>query len=408
MNKKNKVHFIKDNNFKKNILKINFRRKTNPREITKLNLLMYILLMTSKKYKTNRELLLKAKELYDLSPEAFINIYGNCTVFSFRFTFLKDKYTEENNSLKVIEFINEILFNPDVKNNKFNKDTFKLAKNQVLDDIKTYSENKAAYSKKRMCECMDPDSPYAIDVVGYLDDLNSVDEKELYDFYLEIINNSSADVFAFGDIDPKVLDSIAFKTINNYDNISYIYKSKERKVKTIIERDNLNQSKLVMGYNMNDLTPYEAEYALQIYLYILGLGPDSKLFTNVREKESLCYTIASTAKYAGSFMMISAGIDASTFDKTVDLINEQIKAMENGEFDESNIESAKLSIKTSYRELLENPYTIINSYESSLYLGFDSIKNRLKVIDKVTKEEIIAVAKKIKLNTIYLLEGTRR
>ena len=129
-------------------------------------------------------------------------------------------------------------------------------------------------------------------------------------------------------------------------------------------------------------------------------------------------------------MMISAGIDASTFDKTVDLINEQIKAMENGEFDESNMESAKLSIKTSYRELLENPYTIINSYESSLYLGFDSIKKRcsfltsagsvtgeqdprglsgsLKVIDKVTKEEIIAVAKKIKLNTIYLLEGTRR
>ena len=80
----------------------------------------------------------------------------------------------------------------------------------------------------------------------------------------------------------------------------------------------MNQSKLVMGYNMNDLTPYEAEYALQIYLYILGLGPDSKLFTNVREKESLCYTIASTAKYAGSFMMISAGIDASTFDKTVE------------------------------------------------------------------------------------------
>lgn len=405
---KNKVHFIKNSNFKKNILKINFRRKTNPREITKLNLLLYALLTTSKKYKTNRELLLKAKELYDLSPEAFINIYGNCTVLSFRFTFLKDKYTEKNNSSKVIEFINELLFNPDVKNNKFNKQTFELAKNQVLDDIKTYGENKAAYSKKRMCESMDPSSPYAIDVVGYLDDLNSITEKELYEFYLEVINNSNADVFALGDIDKKILDSIKFKVSNKNDAISYIYESKEREPKTIIERERLNQSKLVIGYNMNNLTPYEAEYALQIYLYILGLGPDSKLFVNVREKESLCYNISSTSKYAGSLMMISAGIDATTFDKTVDLINTQIEAMIKGDFTNDDIESAKLSIKTSYRELLENPYTIINSYESSLYLGFDSINKRLKTIDKITKKEVMEVAKKIKLNTIYLLEGTRR
>ena len=404
----NKVHFIKERNFKKNIVKINFRRKTDAREITKLNLLLYILLTTSKKYKTNRELILRAKELYELSPEAFLNIYGNCTVLSFRFTFLKDKYTEENNSLKVIDFINEILFNPDVKNNKFNAKTFRLAKNQVMEDIKTSAENKASYSKKRMCECMDPASPYAIDVAGSLDDLETIDEKELYEFYLDIINNSSADVFALGDIDPKILDNIKFKIANSDKKVSYIYKSKERKVKTIIERDNLNQSKLVIGYNMNDLTPYEAEYALQIYLYILGLGPDSKLFTNVREKESLCYTISSTAKYAGSFMMISAGIDASTFDKTVGLIDEQIGAMQKGDFTNEEIESAKLSIKTSYRELLENPYTIINSFESSLYLGFDPIKKRLKEIDKITKEDIIEVAKKIKLNTIYLLEGTKK
>ncbi|MBQ4634040.1 MAG: insulinase family protein [Bacilli bacterium] len=404
----NKVHFIKERNFKKNIVKINFRRKTDAREITKLNLLLYILLTTSKKYKTNRELILRAKELYELSPEAFLNIYGNCTVLSFRFTFLKDKYTEENNSLKVIDFINEILFNPDVKNNKFNAKTFRLAKNQVMEDIKTSAENKASYSKKRMCECMDPASPYAIDVAGSLDDLETIDEKELYEFYLDIINNSSADVFALGDIDPKILDNIKFKIANSDKKVSYIYKSKERKVKTIIERDNLNQSKLVIGYNMNDLTPYEAEYALQIYLYILGLGPDSKLFTNVREKESLCYTISSTAKYAGSFMMISAGIDASTFDKTVGLIDEQIGAMQKGDFTNEEIESAKLSIKTSYRELLENPYTIINSFESSLYLGFDPIKKRLKEIDKIAKEDIIEVAKKIKLNTIYLLEGTKK
>lgn len=403
-----KIHFIKNNNFKKNILKINFRRRSNKKEITKLNLILYILLMTSKKYKTNRELLLKAKELYDLSPEAFVNVYGNCTVLSFRFTFLKDKYTEENNSLKVIEFINEILFNPDVKNGKFNEKTFMLAKNQVLDDIKTSSENKSTYSKRRMCELMDPDSPYAINVMGYLEDLETINEKELYEFYLELINNSAVDVFAIGDIEPKIIDKLNFSSFEEKEKISCIYKTKDREVKTFIEREKLNQSKLVMGYSMNELTPYDAEYALQIYLFILGLGPDSKLFLNVREKESLCYNISSTAKYAGSFMMISAGIDASKFEKAVKLIHEQTTAMVKGEFTAKDVESAKLSIKTSYQELLENPYTIINTSESSMYLGFDQLKKRLKIIDTITKKDVVNVAKKIKINTIYLLEGIKK
>ena len=162
-----------------------------------------------------------------------------------------------------------------------------------------------------------------------------------------------------------------------------------------------------MGYNMNDLTPYEATYALQVYLYILGLGPDSKLFQNVREKESLCYTISATAKYAGSFMMITAGIDAINFNKTIKLVHAQVLEMTKGNFKESDIKNAILSIKSSYQELLENPYSIINSHESTFYLGFDPIEERLNKIEKITKKDVIEVAKTIKINTIYLLEGTK-
>ena len=115
------LHIIKDKAFKKNIIKVNFRRKMNHEEITKLNLIMYILLLTSKKYKTNRELLIKAKELYDLTPESYINIYGNALILSFRFTFLKDKYSEDNNTKESLKFINEILFNPDAQKKSFNE-----------------------------------------------------------------------------------------------------------------------------------------------------------------------------------------------------------------------------------------------------------------------------------------------
>ncbi len=400
------LHIIKDKVFKKNIIKVNFRRKMNHEEITKLNLIMYILLLTSKKYKTNRELLIKAKELYDLTPESYINIYGNALILSFRFTFLKDKYSEDNNTKESLKFINEILFNPDVQKKSFNEKCFEIAKNQLIDDIKTYNENKSTYAKKKMLELMDPLSPYSYSIVGYMEDLDKINATNLYSFYQELIQTSAVDLFAFGDITKKDLSVIKLPN-NKLVDIDYIYRTSEREHRTFLERENLNQSKLVMGYNMNDLTPYEATYALQVYLYILGLGPDSKLFQNVREKESLCYTISATAKYAGSFMMITAGIDAINFNKTIKLVHAQVLEMTKGNFKESDIKNAILSIKSSYQELLENPYSIINSHESTFYLGFDPIEERLNKIEKITKKDVIEVAKKIKINTIYLLEGTK-
>ena len=402
----NNVHLIKNDIFKKNIIKINFRRKTDRSEMTKLNLLTHLLLLSSKKYQTERELLYHAKELYDMSEDASVNIYGKTTILSFRFTFLKDLYTEEGNTSKVVDFINELLFNPNVKRGKFDKKTFELAKNEVIDEIKTYDENKSAYSRLKMLEYMDPSSPASIKTVGSLEELANITRENLYEFYLDIINSSVIDAFIFGDVKENKLTFLNGR--GNNQKLDYIYSSKMREPKTYIERDTVNQSKLVMGYNLDGLTIKEATYALQIYLYILGLGPSSKLFTNVREKESLCYSISVTARYINSIMLINAGIDSVNFDKTVSLINKQVEAMRKGSFKESDIKAAKLSIKSSYQEVLESPYSILSSYEVSSYMGYDEIKARIKKIDEVTKEDIKKVANKVKLNTIFLLEGHKK
>lgn len=402
----NNVHLIKNDIFKKNIIKINFRRKTDRSEMTKLNLLTHLLLLSSKKYQTERELLYHAKELYDMSEDASVNIYGKTTILSFRFTFLKDSYTEEGNTSKVVDFINELLFNPNVKHGKFDKKTFELAKNEVIDEIKTYDENKSTYSRLKMLEYMDPSSPASIKTVGSLEELANITRENLYEFYLDIINSSVIDAFIFGDVKENELTFLNGR--GNNQKLDYIYSSKLREPKTYIERDTVNQSKLVMGYNLDGLTIKEATYALQIYLYILGLGPSSKLFTNVREKESLCYSISVTARYINSIMLINAGIDSVNFDKTVSLINKQVEAMRKGSFKESDIKAAKLSIKSSYQEVLESPYSILSSYEVSSYMGYDEIKARIKKIDEVTKEDIKKVANKVKLNTIFLLEGHKK
>lgn len=398
------IHLINDNRFKKNIVKINFTRPVKKEELTKLNFLTHLILLATKNYPSEMELVKKARLLYDLGMEAFVSLYGNAVILSLRFVFLKDAYTEVGLKDEVLAFIKEVIFNPYIVNDGFVKENFETAYRETAEEIKTFSENKAAYSKLRMLECMDSTSPSAYASFGYLDDLVKINPQSLYDFYLEVVKNSNLDVFAFGDF--KVDDFLEFKRQNKH--FSYICTSKINHEQICKEKDQIKQSRLVIGYNLMNLTVDEAVTSLPIYLYLLGGGPNSKLFQNVREKNSLCYSINAKSRFVNSLLTITAGIDAINFEQALSVIKDQVKALEIGDFSNEELAEAKLNIKAGYEEILENPYAIINSYEANYYLGFALIPERLEKIDVITKEDVITVAKRLNLNTIYLLEGTRK
>ena len=92
------------------------------------------------------------------------------------------------------------------------------------------------------------------------------------------------------------------------------------------------------------------------------------------------------------------------YKKAFDLIKEQLRQIENGEFSDDDIESAKQLILASYKSVRETQDSEINYYFSQELTGeFVSIEDNIKDIEKVTKEQIVDVANRVKLNTIYFL-----
>ena len=168
---------------------------------------------------------------------------------------------------------------------------------------------------------------------------------------------------------------------------------------------NIEQSKLIIGFKLKDLTDFERKYVMGIYSYILGGGPDSKLFKEVREKNSLCYSISSSYNGVFNILRISAGIDSKNYSKTIKLIKKAIKDMSLGNFSDRDIKCAIMTYKNTYKEIMDNPSSILSSYVSMEYLKLDSFSKREKEILKVTKDMIVSVSSKINLDTIYLLEG---
>lgn len=405
------LHMIKTKRFKTVNMQIILSDKIKKEDITKRNFLSDILTYSCKKYKTKRDISIASQNLYAASIYSTSYRLGNYYNTDINLYFLNEKYSEEGMAEKSIEFLSEIIFHPNVENNKFDSNSFNVIKNNMRIQIESVKEDTRKYSMIKMLENMGPDMPYSYHGFGYLDDLEKITEENLYEYYKEFIKTSGVEIFIIGDIDfdkmeKIVKDKFEFNVYKKKkDNPTIIHEKAKSIAKTIVEEDDINQSKLTIGCKTRGLTNFEKNYVLTLYNIILGGGSESLLFQNVREKNSLCYYISSSANKVDNLVIISSGIAKDNFKKSLNLIKKEMKNIERGNFDEEMIERAKTRYNSVLDEIYDYPNQIISAYYASEILGVDFPEIRKKKIMEVTKEDIIKISKKIKMDTIYLLGG---
>lgn len=405
------IHLINTDKFKTISIRINFKRKAKKEEITIRNLLTRVLLESNEFYKTSRLIEIETENLSGLMLRNSSTISGNYSIMCYESSFLNEEYTEKNMTSKSFDFILKFIFNPDIENKKFNKKNFDLCKEALKQDILSIKENPNRYGLLKMLQTMDKDAPYSICADGNIEDLEKITEESLYEYYKQVIKSDLIDIFVIGDIDEKqvkqiINDKFKINTLKKPSSSHYVTHNKiSKKVKTKKEQKQLEQSKLYIGCKLNNLTPFEQKYVMNIYSFILGGSPNSKLFTNLREKNSLCYAVGCTYQPVFNLLIIKAGIDASNMKKSITLIKQEMKNMEKGLISDEEINAGIITYKNTFKEIEDNQFSIINAYTSCEYLDYDPIEKRTKEIDKVDKESIMKVAKKINMDTIFLLEG---
>lgn len=405
------LHFIKTDIFKTITMKVIFHTPIIKEDITKRNILSDILLQSTKEYKTRRDLTIKSEDLYAADIYTSNQRVGNYIMTSFILQTLNDKYTEENNFEESIKFLHEIIFNPDVEEERFKEDKLELVKSNATLALNSIKEDAANYSLIRMSEAYDKTSPISYRMTGYLEDLDKITEENLYEYYERMLDNDYVDIFILGDINEKELLPIIkkyfkFKKVKKRKASYYLPNKKPRKRRLFAKETTKNsQSKLAIACPITKMTDYEKNYSLLLANIILGGTGDSKLFKEVREENSLCYTIRSNYNRIDNLMVINAGIDNVNFDKAVELITKNVQDMKKGKFTDSDINVAKEFYKTSAESLMESPSRIINEVLTEEILGVEPLSERVRKIEKVTKKDIMRACKKINMDTVFLLEG---
>jgi len=410
-----KLHTINTDKFKTNLIAIFLTTELNRENVTKNAVISAILRRGTKTMPSQEEISKQMEEMYGASFDCGLDKTGDNQVLKFYLETVNDNFLPQqaqNMAKTALEKLLEIVFNPYLENGSFKPEYVEQEKNNIRQRIEGKIDNKARYSMDRCIEEMYQNQPFGLYKFGYVEDLEKMDGKNLYEYYKELINTCKIDIFVSGMIDDEINQIVAEN--ENMKNLSErepqmitsteLNKKLPEKENVVTESLEVTQGKLVLGLDIH-LEKEDFRYATLIYNGILGGSANSKMFQNVREKAHLAYVASSSYLRYKNNIFVNCGIEIGNYEKALELIKQQIEDMKNGQFTEEDIQNAKKGIIATIKTIDDEQDTGITYYfGQELSQSKVSIEEYMQKIEKVTKEDIMHIAQNVAIHTIYFLK----
>lgn len=402
------IHTIKTDKFKTIKLDIILRNNFDPKNSELRSLLFDILSESTKKYDTKRKLALKYESLYNAVSNIDTMLLGQMILTDISIEFINPKYTKEDFLEEAIKMPFSLLFEPNINNYEFDAKTILLCKKRLIEKIDSIKENPSRYAILQALKKMDPTSLTSRPILENKDTINNATNESLLKLYEEVLKHDYVDIFIIGDFDNnKIVDLInkyaAFKTIKNHELKVYNENKTRRLPLKVKENSSNSQSQLVEVYNAVNLTDYEKKYVLPIYDMIFGSSSlESKLYKNLRTKNSLCYGLISSYQRYDNILVVATSLDKSNEEKAIKLIDKTFKEMTTSLKEEEIKRAIDLKI-SSLNMFIDYQGKILELYLFKYLNLADDYETMINTFMNVKKADILAVGKKIKKNTVYIL-----
>lgn len=406
------IYTIKTDRFKTSHLEVIFKNVLKKEEIGTYSFLADMLSEGCKKYPRKKDLITRFEELYKIVIYASTMRVGNVIDLHVSLDFINPEYIEDEGYIEdVIKTLFEVILNPNVCNDEFDLKTFNIVKERLRREINSLKENPVKQSIKEAIKTMDSNSPTSYEILGTIEELENITPAKLYNAYKSLRKNFKVDVFLIGNLDMDNVASLIKKYFKNRyivsDNFEVMVDNKEtKKVKEKTMKSDNIQTNLVMLFNLKNLSELEKNITLNCFNYLYGSGGlTSKLYKSIREENSLCYAINSMYLKYDKLLMVQISLDNCNVKKAISLVKKELKSMQNGNFSEEEVRDSINNMVISLDMSLDNNIAILNNYVFNIYDKLPSIEERKEYFKKLTKEDIVNVSKKVKLNTIFTLEG---
>ena len=402
---------IEDNKHNTNRISINLCMNINEKDVSANAILPFLLTHATKKYPTTVSFERHLSKLYGASLHADIRKLGKIQILSISISAIDSRFSLENENLlkECVDVLKEVLFNPFIDKSGFNEDYIKQEKRCLVELIESELNEKRVYALNKCQQIMFEGTALAIGKYGTIEKVNALTNKDIYEAWQNVLEKSKVYIMMVGSNDAAPVIS-EFK--NEFSKIkrnkieidNQIEIQRKSKINEITERINVNQAKLVLGFNIEKKD--ENTFPETVMTALFGGTPHSRLFLNVREKKSLCYYCAATFDRNKRMMLVDSGLEEKNKNEAVSEILKQLEFLKNGEFTDEELSFAKLNLINSFKTATDYQSSLEGYYISQITnKEIISLLEAAKKINEVTKYEIIEAANRVTLDTIYLLSG---
>ena len=407
--------FINTDKFKTSRISINMFIDADEKDVSAYALLQMILTTSTNKYPDYTSLNKALNELYGASLYSDIIKFGDMRVVKFVIAFLDDKFAFDNSNVskKAVDLLLSAVFNPALYDGKFKESVFLNNKRLLIENISGEINDKRRYAIVNTEKLMYNNEPAGISRYGDIKTAESLTNDDLISAHKKLLENAFVRVNVISQSNPDgIFESIAksFEKLNrNVEkcNTTVFHKS-NGKINEQNEQLDVTQGKLCLGFTLQCDGSREDVAKSAVFVDMYGGGPYSKLFTNVREKQSLCYYCAARFDSRKSTFIVDSGVLEENKDKAYNGILEQLEEIKKGNFTEQDLLASKMSMIDALASVSDLSANLDNWYSMLSFEAEETTETYSEKINAVTIQDIIDKANSVTLDTVYFLGGLNK
>lgn len=400
---------ITDKRYKKNLISVAFSTQLSEDTATENVIVPVLLTKCNSKLPTYKAFNNKMSRLYASGIGGTAGRQYDLQTISFGAYYLDDIYALSGEKMTGImtDILIDCLTSPVTENGVFSEKFVELEKKTVIDNIETAINDKRSYAIERAMKTICKGEPASVCSYGTVEKAKLITPDSAYKAYRRMLETMLCEIICTGCSD---FDGVAekfaaaFEKAGRHDieNTTIALSPVKTQTEEVTERLTVNQSKLVLGFKSHS----DDDAALVLLQKIFGGTTSSKLFRNVREKMSLCYYCSAARNDLKGIMLVNSGVENENIEKTKEAVIDQLEEIKNGNFTNEDINFAEMAIKNDFKSVADSAGNVSNWY-------FDCIrKNDIVPPEEklgrylgVSKERIIAAAKSMVLDSVYVLTG---
>ncbi len=400
---------ITDKRYKKNLISVAFSTQLSEETATENVIVPLLLTKCNSKLPSYKAFNNKMSRLYASGIGGTTGRQYDLQTISFGAYYLDDVYALAGEKMTEImtDILIDCLTSPVTENGVFTAKFIELEKKTAIDNIETAINDKRSYAIERAMKTICKGEPASVCSYGTVEKAKLITPESAYNAYRRMLETMPCEIICTGCSD---FDGVAekfaaaFEKAGRHDieNTTIALSPVKTQTEEVTERLTVNQSKLVLGFKSH----LDDDAALVLLQKIFGGTTSSKLFQNVREKMSLCYYCSAARNDLKGIMLVNSGVENENIEKTKEAVIDQLEEIKNGNFTDEDINFAEMAIKNDLKSVADSAGNVSNWY-------FDCIRKndivtpeeKLERYLGVSKERIIAAAKSMVLDSVYVLTG---